>query len=296
MSKYVLAISGGIDSTTLLWLTATSTEFRKANFPGAVWPEDFIVATFDHGIRGEASRKDAEFVCRLARKYGVGYCKDEGHLSADCSEELAREKRHDFLRVVADVLGKDAKIVTAHHADDLLETAVMNLIRGTGWRGLAPMYNQRIVRPLLRYTKADLARLAIENNLTWVEDQTNYQPRYFRNRVRSVLNSVSAKDKRQLLKIIHEQLKLRPQIEEEIAKLKSSLCYEPNTICRYYLIMLPESVALELLRAMTNSQLTRPQLMQLLLFAKVAKPHKRMLWKTVTALVDKRYLYIMIAN
>jgi tRNA(Ile)-lysidine synthase len=216
--KYILAISGGVDSRVLLDLAADAA-WRAKNLPDSKWPSDFVIAHFDHGIRGAASHSDAEFVRNLAETYGLKFFLGQGNLPADCGEELAREKRYEFLRKAAAEFG-GAKIVTAHHQDDLLETALINLTRGTGWRGLAPMTDStEICRPLLNYNKAELTNYALSKNLAWREDATNQSPRYLRNRVRDLTAQLTAGQRRKLLELIKKQRILRGRIEAEDEKI-----------------------------------------------------------------------------
>ena len=278
--KYVLAISGGVDSVVLLDMIATDYHgFRRDNFPESIWPDDFIVAHFEHGVRGVESKKDAEFVRNLAERYGTRFTLGEGNLSSNCSEEIAREKRYKFLYSI-----NGEYIVTAHHQDDLIETILINLIRGTGWRGLAPMNNAKILRPLLNLSKVEIVKFAVERNLTWREDATNDSMRYFRNRVREFIVRWPDDKRRELLELYKNQDRLREEINHEVKK-----CLNPS---RYFLIMIPESVALEILRAATFNKLTRPELKRVLLFAKTALPRKKIFFKNVKISAKLREIII----
>lgn len=263
--------------------------FRHDYFVEATWPEDFVVAHFDHGIRGKESHDDAEFVLGAASlKYGLATRTGQGNLPSNASEDMARSKRYDFLcRVASEFSDSNEKsmIVTAHHRDDLLETVVMNMVRGTGWRGLAPMSQSDVMRPLLNWSKSDIVKYALQNNLTWRDDKTNYSPKYFRNRLRSVLATFPESAKEQLLDMALRQIKLRQQIDTEIAEyIKEHVQDFDGGVClrRYDLIMVPCDVGIEILRHVTNGRLTIPQLRNLLLFIKVGQPHKRMEWKDVS--------------
>ena len=182
MTKYLLAVSGGVDSMVLLDMVATNYHgFREKHFSGAQFPADFVVAHYDHGIRGKVSAEDAEFVRQQCRNYGVVVQCGCGKLAAVTGEAVARQYRYDFFRRVAEAIARDDEpvyLVTAHHQDDLLETIALNIVRGTGWRGLAPMNQPQVLRPLLDIAKAELVSYAIEHGLTWREDQTNDSPRY----------------------------------------------------------------------------------------------------------------------
>lgn len=298
MTKYLLAISGGIDSATLLDLIATNSRgFRTSNFASACWPVDFMVAHFDHGIRGKYSQRDAVFAGKLAKKYNVDFIVGHGQLASNASEELAREKRYSFFKKIAldieNKYGDPVILVVAHHQDDLIESAVINLIRGTGWRGLTPMQQAKVSRPLIHWTKEQIVTYAIQHELDWVEDSTNDSMRYLRNRVRCLLATWPESKKLAMVSLINDQEKLRRQIEAEVAEyIKRWVKLSDNCqlLSRYQLIMLPECAALEVLRNLTDCQLTTPQLRELLLFVKTAKPNKKMAWKNIYAQVDKRQL------
>lgn len=283
----------------LLDMVATNYHgLREKHFSGAQFPADFIVAHYDHGIRGKVSAEDAEFVRQQCRNYGVAVQCGCGKLTAATGEAVARQYRYDFFRRVAEAIARDDEpvyLVTAHHQDDLLETIALNIVRGTGWRGLAPMDQPQVLRPLLDIAKAELVSYAIEHGLAWREDQTNDSPRYLRNRLRVLLASWSPADKAELIRLYEKQKHLRRQIEREL----EHYCARHITIDkqgqlvlrRYDLIMLPADVAIEILRRLTKGWLTRPQLGQLLLFIKVGKPSKQLSWKRLNVRLDVRRVY-----
>ena len=124
-----------------------------------------VVAHFDHGIR-EDSYEDARFVAGLAKQYGFPFVVKREELGAQASEALARERRYAFLYEQAEMF--HGQIVTAHHADDVLETIAINITRGTGWRGLAVFSSTDIIRPLLGFTKTLLRHYALDHRLEWV--------------------------------------------------------------------------------------------------------------------------------
>jgi len=239
--KYVLAISGGVDSTVLLDMMAG---------------KNVVVAHFDHGIR-DNSVDDAKLVKKLAEKYQMKCVIGRGNLGKNSSEESARRARYNFLGSIC----KDdsCKIVTAHHQDDVIETIVINLIRGTGWRGLAPFWSSGIERPLINMAKVEIVNYAIEHNLEWVEDETNYSSRYFRNRVRDLVVRMPAETRRKLLELNQKQIKLRSEIEQILNEVSLDNSYEIKEITE-----LPENVGLEILRRITNEELTILQLKRLL--------------------------------
>lgn len=244
--------------------------------PGLVISEEFtakdlknniIIAHFNHGIRKEAKR-DAEFVKSLAKKYDLPFALGEAKLGAEASEESARQARYEFLRSVAggsDPRANRAVIVTAHHQDDLIETIVMNILRGTGWRGLAPFWSDDILRPLLDKTKAEIVQYAIKHNLEWVEDETNYSPRYFRNRVRFALDRTTSKQRSNLLKLYNRQKNLRSRIENALEPSGS------DPLGLEAIVSVDNAIAQEILNKLTNNRLTTPQIKRLIEFLRTAK-------------------------
>jgi tRNA(Ile)-lysidine synthase len=250
MSRYIVAVSGGVDSVTLLDMLARLTD------------HELVVAHFDHGIRPN-SAEDAQFVADLAKKYGLPFETKREELGPQASEELARTRRYEFLRSMAEKHG--AGIMTAHHADDAVETVAINLHRGTGWRGLAVL-DSDIVRPLLSMHKAELHDYAKKHELEWREDSTNASEAYLRNRLRKLVKSLSHDEKRQLLALRHQQLDSRKLIDREVARLVGP---GPH-YSRYFFTHVPKAVALECLRFVTKARLTRPQLERVLLAIKTA--------------------------
>ena len=250
--KYVLAVSGGVDSVVLLDMMAKTIG------------SELVVAHFDHGIR-EDSAEDAEFVALLAEKYGLPFFDKREELGSSASEALARERRYAFLRGVASQF--DAPIVTAHHLDDLVETVAINLKRGTGWRGLAAL-DSDVLRPLVDIPKEQLIQYAQANGLKWREDSTNASDAYLRNRVRQQLATIPHDTKRQLRALHSHQKQLKKEIEKEVANIVG----DDSKYSRYLFTHLSQSTALECLRVITKGALTRPQLVRCLLAIKTAMP------------------------
>lgn len=226
----MVAVSGGVDSVVMLDLLARNSGL------------ELIVAHFDHGIRKDSS-KDRNFVENLAKKHGLVFESEQGQLGADASEETAREARYKFLKNIQKRYSADA-IVTAHHEDDLIETAVINILRGTGPRGLASLSSRPgLLRPLLGFTKHQIKNYADKNSLQWREDPTNQDIKYLRNYVRlEILPKMSKKAKEKLLEIIRGSYKSSVQINELILSLAVSLPLE-----RQKFNELPHGVAKEIL-------------------------------------------------
>jgi tRNA(Ile)-lysidine synthase len=170
----VLAVSGGLDSMALLEAAARIARRRVA-----------VVASFDHGSGPHATHA-VSFVCRQAALRQLPAV--VGHAGEIMGDEAAwREARWEFLRSVARCV--DGVVVTAHTEDDQVETVLMRAMRGAGARGLAALYARRadVERPFVRVRRPVLERYLAVRRVPWIEDPTNTNRRYFRNRVRHEL-------------------------------------------------------------------------------------------------------------
>lgn len=232
--KYVAAVSGGVDSVVLLDLL-----YKQMEEP----QKELAIAHFDHGIR-DNSAEDRRFVEDLAEKYGLRFFYADGRLGPDASEALAREKRYEFLNKAKAELGADA-IITAHHKDDLLETLIINVLRGTGRKGLSSLSDRPgLIRPLLDFSKDQIINYAKKNSLAWREDETNQDDKYFRNYVRhNIADKLSSKQKESLLKISGRSKGLN----EEIDKLVGELFLKKGEISRTVFSNLSHDVSAEII-------------------------------------------------
>lgn len=178
------AVSGGRDSVCLLHYLTTIAPRRG-----------FTVAAahLNHRMRPEAQR-DEDFVRGLCREWNVPFYTEAAPVYEMAArwglgvEETGRRLRYDFLLRTADAIGA-AYIVTAHHAQDQAETVLLNLLRGTGPEGLGgiPPVRGRIIRPLLQTGRAEIEDYLQKNGLPHVEDSTNEDTHYARNRLRREL-------------------------------------------------------------------------------------------------------------
>lgn len=176
-------------------------------------PENIVVAHFNHGTRTSADL-DEQFVFSRCKELKVPFETMKIMLGEGVSEELARQKRYNFLYHVANKYG--GEIYTAHHLDDLIESIAINLIRGTGWRGLTPFSDNRIHRPFIEmgFYKVDILRFAAENKVLFREDPTNATDDYLRNRVRLKLFIMPRVEKERLIDFYKRQAIIRHEIEE----------------------------------------------------------------------------------
>lgn len=273
--KYIVAVSGGVDSVVLLDLLV-----KNKNL-------DLVVAHFDHGMRDD-SHQDRLFVQELASKYGLKFEYDTGKLGPHTSEDTARQKRYKFLQKMSKKYS--AKIITAHHRDDVIETMIINLLRGTDRRGLTSLRStEAILRPLLNVTKTQIVKYAEENNLRWHEDITNKDEKILRNYVRNILipkmlnEDTHASDK--LFAIYKNMIDINKNIDFELKNLTNQLSRIKDsqiTLSRYVIVMLPISVTKELvylyLKELSGDlYFSRKQVTRVVNFAKIAKPGKRMI-------------------
>ena len=183
----VLGVSGGVDSMVLLHLCQRAAEEAPRALGG------FSVVHVHHGLR-EAADGDAEFVERYCRDRGIP-CDIARVTVVDARgeglEAAARRARYEALAERA--RAKGGVILVAHHAQDELETFIMRLLRGAGPGGLGAMRPEtemngvRVLRPLLAVEKSEIERYAALHGVPHVEDETNEDPRFFRNRVRQVV-------------------------------------------------------------------------------------------------------------
>ena len=275
--KYLLAVSGGVDSMVLFDI------FKDF---------DVVVAHFNHQLRPSAD-EDEKFVRRVCRENDirceVGYLKASGKIS----EEKARFERYKFLEGVREKLekesGESVQILTAHHLDDLTETVAINLIRGTGWRGLSP-FSMKVYRPFIQdgdvlkpESKADILTYAARNKINFRQDPTNFEPDFLRNRVREKLSTLDPEEhfklNQEIKRLWLRQNKIREEISEIILEMFNKGEFrEEGVISRAVFRDLDEEVALEILRQLLEwreNSLTRPQLVDFLKAIKTYLPEKK---------------------
>ncbi len=172
----LVAVSGGADSVALLHVLRAVTPALHLRLH---------VAHVDHGLRPDSGR-DADFVRSLGARFGLPVDVVRVTVSKSGSPEAAaRHARYAALESVADRIAAD-RIAVGHTADDQAETVLMRLLEGAGPRGLAgiPPVRGRIIRPLLASRRADIVAALKGDGESWVEDPSNDDPRFSRNRIR----------------------------------------------------------------------------------------------------------------
>ena len=176
--KILLTVSGGVDSMVMLSI------FVRLGY-------NIGVAHCNFGLRGKESDEDTEMVLHECEKLGI-VCHSkrfdtEGEMArtGDSMEMTARRLRYEWFNELCREDGY-AVIAVAHHANDSIETFFINLLRGTGLRGLTGINRQfgKVARPLLYATRKDLFEYAVQNHIPYREDSSNRSTKYLRNKIR----------------------------------------------------------------------------------------------------------------
>lgn len=179
--RILVGVSGGADSVVLLHI------LLKLGF-------ECVVAHCNFHLRGEESMRDELFVEKLAEKYKLIYKKTDfdtvrfAKSNKISIEMAAREMRYAWFKKLAPE-NKCQTIATAHHTDDSIETLLLNMIRGTGLKGLTGIEprNGDIVRPVLCCTRSEIEQYAQKNKLEYITDSTNLANEYSRNKIRNLI-------------------------------------------------------------------------------------------------------------
>lgn len=233
--QLLLAVSGGVDSVALCELC------HQAGF-------SFTIAHCNFQLRGAESDRDEQLVSGLAKKYGVGVLVKRFETAAYSVDnkvsiqEAARELRYSWFREQIETLNSPPStsnlfLLTAHHADDNIETLLMHFFRGTGLHGLTaiPERNGYIRRPLLGFSKEELIRFANEQQLAFVEDSSNQSSKYtrnfFRNELLPAISAVFPQVKENLQANINRFTEAEKLYQYAVNDLKKKLCRQKGEEC-----------------------------------------------------------------
>ena len=221
---FLAAVSGGIDSVVLCELC------HQAGL-------SFSIAHCNFGLRGEESERDEHFVRQLALKYSVPIFVERfntiefaetNHLSI---QESARALRYQWFASLQDE-HNFAFTLVAHHADDNIETLLMNFFRGTGLQGLTamPVWNKihsYILRPMLQFRRKEISSFAEMYQLKWVEDSSNssskYTRNFFRNELIPALSKIYPSVEENLIGNIDRFKKVNAFYQSTVEKVKDEL-------------------------------------------------------------------------
>jgi len=240
--KLLLAVSGGVDSVVLCELC------KQAGY-------NFTIAHCNFKLRDNESERDKEFVKTLGDRYNVEVLVKEFDTQKYAEEnkkgiqEAARDLRYEWFAEIVNGQTSNVKsendrsihvsrftshVLTAHHADDNVETLMMNFFRGTGLHGLEgiPVAHQYIRRPLLPFWKDELIRFAKENNLEFVEDSSNQSTKYarnlFRNEIIPLISKVYPQVKTNLQDNINRFSEIQKLYQISVNDIKRKLCKVKN--------------------------------------------------------------------
>lgn len=197
-SRILIGVSGGKDSVVLLNI------MTKLGY-------NCVVAHCNFHLRDKESDNDALFVQKLAKEYGLVFkradfdTKEYARKMKISIEMAARDLRYDWFEKIAKEVNAKA-ILVAHHANDSIETIIINILRGTGLKGLTGIepINGNIIRPLLCCNRSEIEEYVRKNELEYVYDMTNFENDYNRNKIRN-----------QVLPVLYD---INPSIEQTITE------------------------------------------------------------------------------
>ena len=272
--RLLIAVSGGIDSVVLCELC------RQAGY-------DFVMAHCNFQLRGADSNADEDFVVALGEKYGVEVLVKKFDTAAYeqtnklSTQVAARELRYNWFNELMHQEGKQVFncLLTAHHANDNIETVLMNFFKGTGINGLQGILPKDksmvpgLVRPLLFAKKEELVSFAAENGLAWREDLSNnsniYTRNYFRNELIPSLQKVYPQVEENLLGNIGRFRDINILYRQTIDTLKKKLVFQKGSEFHVPVLKLLHTpsmpvVLYEIMKPFGFQSATLPEIMKLL--------------------------------
>ncbi|MCQ2557866.1 MAG: tRNA lysidine(34) synthetase TilS [Oscillospiraceae bacterium] len=267
-SRVLCAVSGGADSMCLLHWLKSLEETREIRV---------LAAHFEHGIRGEESQRDCDFVQQWCRQEGIPCFAGHGDVPGFAAEnhlgleEAARLMRYAFLEQTAAEQSCDV-IATAHNADDNAETMLFHLARGAGSAGLAgiPPVRGKIIRPLLFTQRWEIEQYLQLHNIPHVEDSTNRSDDYARNRIRHQVlpalrevNEAFVTNAGSAAELLREDETFLSGLAEEFIHTKG----KENSVPCGELLNLPAPVRTRVVRSLAGTALSRTHVEAVLLLA-----------------------------
>lgn len=229
--KVLVGVSGGADSIALLHALNSLRDRLHI---------EVFVAHINHGLRGQAADEDADYVKTICKEWGIPFFLREANvrelaeLWRISEEEAGRKVRFEFFdEVLSNIDGH--KIALAHHRDDQIETILHNIIRGTGMeglRGIKPIREGRIIRPLLEIDRLSIERYLAEEDISYRHDKTNYETIYTRNKIRLEL-------------IPYIEKNFNPSFKESIVRMADIIGEEDDFIRGYTDRLIRDNITIE---------------------------------------------------
>ena len=211
--KVVVGFSGGADSTALLHFLHYFVSEKGKKF-------QVLAVHVNHNLRGEESKRDEDFARSFCKKHGINLAVKQADIKKISKEskigleEAGRKARYQIFNDYAE--NEKVKIATAHTLSDSVETMILNLVRGSGLKGLCgiPPVRGKIIRPLLDVSREEIEKYCKENGLSYIHDSTNFEKNYTRNKIR--------------LEIIEYLKKINPSFEFSVGRTIEILKNEEN--------------------------------------------------------------------
>ncbi len=241
--RLLLAVSGGVDSVVLCELC------RQAGYR-------FSIAHCNFQLRAEESNDDERFVAALAKNYGVDFFVEKFDTQAYLTinkisvQVAARQLRYNWFAQLINQSTHPTYLLTAHHADDNIETILMNFFKGSGINGLKGILSkqQHIIRPLLFAGKEEILAFAQEHNLSYREDSSNssdkYTRNYFRNQLIPGLEKVFPQVKENLASNSNRFREINIIYQSAIEKIKQKLLVPQGNEVHIPVLKLQKTAAL----------------------------------------------------
>lgn len=291
--KLLIAISGGVDSVVL-------THFlHQLQF-------NISLAHCNFQLRGKESDLDEMFVKELGKSFNIQtfttrFNTNEYATKNKLSTQLAaRELRYSWFDSLSQKNNFDY-ILTAHHADDNLETFLINLSRGTGLEGLTgiPPINKNIIRPLLIFSREEIVAFAKNNNIKWREDESNSETKYLRNKIRHqivpTLKELNDSVLKNFNKTIDHLKESQQIIDDKIADITHEIVSKEGDLLK---------INIEKLLKLSNPKAYLYQLLKSYKFTEwndvynliYAQSGKQILTKFYTLLKDRDFLLLLRTN
>jgi tRNA(Ile)-lysidine synthase len=226
--KLLVGVSGGMDSVVLLYI------LKELGYT-------CIAAHCNFHLRGEESNRDERFVTSLAEKWHIPFFKTDFDTEQYASEKgisiemAARDLRYSWFKRIKEEERADY-IAIAHHSDDVTETFFINLTRGTGIHGLTGIRPKKedIVRPLLALSRNEISDFVRKEKLSFVEDSTNKENIYIRNRFRNRIipqfKTINPSFQHTILQTIHHLRETEQFLKEQIAAIKKNIIRTENDL------------------------------------------------------------------